>query len=452
MPKRRANGEGNIRKRKDGRWEGRYTVGHDPETGKAIIKNVLGKTQAEVKEKLKKAIEENMGIDYGRAKNYTVGNWLEVWYENYAKIKMRPSTYLTYHGYIENHIKPQLGKIPLNDLTTLHLQQLYKKLLAEGRVERIEAHKQPKGLSAKTVRNIHQIISSALKLAIEQRLIARNPADGCALPKAERKEMQTLPVEQLTSFLREAKDSGVFALYYIDLTTGLRRGELLGLKWSDIDLKNGDLRVRRQIGRIDGKIMEMPLKTKNAYRTLPLSADAIDVLMQQRRKTGNSEWVFPSPTGGPMSPDSVLHMLHRVLKRAGLPLIRFHDLRHPYVKHTTKIFSLRLMDFQAQAYPDARRKTHGACQLHRGGQSRSPVRPLCNRKQFSYLPPQSKISWILYATSIRLSGYTSTRSISSSASSVVSVSASKIALDASLRLSCRACSSCFCFACANTAA
>ena len=84
MPKRRANGEGNIRKRKDGRWEGRYTVGHDPETGKAIIKNVLGKTQAEVKEMLKKAIEENVGIDYGRAKHYTVGNWLEVWHENYA--------------------------------------------------------------------------------------------------------------------------------------------------------------------------------------------------------------------------------------------------------------------------------------------------------------------------------------------------------------------------------
>ena len=273
MAKKRANGEGNIRKRKDGRWEGRYTVGHDPETGKAIIKNVLGKTQTEVKEKLKKAIEENVGIDYGRAKTYTVGNWLEVWYENYAKIKMRPSTYLTYHGYIENHIKPQLGKIPLNDLTTLHLQQFYKKLLAEGRVERIEAQKQPKGLSTKTVRNIHQIISSALKLAVEQRLIAHNPADGCALPKAERKEMQTLPVEQLTSFLREAKDSGVFALYYIDLTTGLRRGELLGLKWSDIDLEKGDLRVQRQIGRIDGKIIEMPLKTKNAYRTLPLSAE-----------------------------------------------------------------------------------------------------------------------------------------------------------------------------------
>ena len=137
---------------------------------------------------------------------------------------------------------------------------------------------------------------------------------------------------------------------------------------------------------------------------------------------------------------------------SGTQKTRGHDVRHPYVKHTTKIFSLRSMAFQAQAYPDARRKTRGACQLLRGGQSRSPVRPLCNRKRFSYLPPQAKMSWILYAISMRLSGYTSTRSISNSASSVVSVSASKIALDASLRLSCRACSSCFCFACANTAA
>ena len=330
MPKRRANGEGNIRKRKDGRWEGRYTVGHDPETGKAIIKNVLGKTQAEVKEKLKKAIEENVGIDYGRAKTYTVGNWLEVWYENYAKIKMRPSTYLTYHGYIENHIKPQLGKISLNDLTTLHLQQFYKKLLAEGRVERIEAQKQPKGLSAKTVRNIHQIISSALKLAVEQRLIARNPADGCALPKAEHKEMKTLTADQLSAFFREARDSGVYELYYLDLATGLRRGELLGLKWTDVDLDRGVRKSQRAISRQNGKVVEAPLKMKNAYRTLPLSADAINVLMQQRRKTGNSEWVFPSPTGGPMSPDSVLHMLHRVLKRAGLPKVRFHDLRHTF--------------------------------------------------------------------------------------------------------------------------
>ena len=452
MPKRRANGEGNIRKRKDGRWEGRYTVGHDPETGKAIIKNVLGKTQTEVKEKLKKAIEENVGIDYGRAKTYTVGSWLEVWMENYAKVKLRPSTFKTSQGFLKNHIKPQIGSIPLAGLTSLDLQRFYKHLLDGGRVDRIEAKKKPKGLAPKTVRNIHQMIGSAYNLAMEQHLVTKNPTQGCALPKVEHKEMKTLTADQLSAFFHEARGSGVYELYYLDLATGLRRGELLGLKWTDVDFQRGALKIQRAISRQNGKVVEAPLKTKNAYRTLPLSADAIDVLMQQRRKTGNSEWVFPSPTGGPMSPDSVLHMLQRVLKRARLPRIRFHDLRHPYVKHTTKIFSLRLMDFQAQAYPDARRKTRGACQLLRVGQSRSPVRPLCNRKRFSCLPPQSKMSWILYAISMRLSGYTSTRSISSSASSVVSVSASKIALDASMRLSCRACSSCFCFACANTAA
>ena len=194
-------------------------------------------------------------------------------------------------------------------------------------------------------------------------------------------------------------------------------------------------------------------KTKASIRTVILPPSLLKTLVAYK-ETVDSEWMFPSPTdnGRPRNPSSVRKRLQLILERAGCKKVRFHDLRHPYVKHTTKIFSLRLMDFQAQAYPDARRKTRGACQLHRGGQSQSPVRPLCNRKQLSCLLPQSKMSWILYAISMRLSGYTSTRSISSSASSVVSVSASKIALDASLRLSCRACSSCFCFACANTAA
>ena len=268
MSKRRANGEGSLRKRKDGRWEGRYTAGRDPETGRAIYKNVLGKTQAETKSKLKQAIEEAKGLDAAKAGRYTVGQWMEVWFEHYAKVKVRPSSHQTYRGYIDNHIKPSIGKIPLEKLTSLELQKLYKKLLTSGRVDRIESKKQSKGLSAKTVRNIHQIISSAMKLAKEQKIIASDPTEGCALPRLEHREMKTLPVEQLQSFLREAKDSGVFELYYLELATGLRRGELLGLKWEDIDLERGDLRVRRQIARINGEVVEAPLKTKNAYRTL----------------------------------------------------------------------------------------------------------------------------------------------------------------------------------------
>ena len=330
MAKKRANGEGSIRKRKDGRWEGRYTAGHDPETGRAIYKNVLGRTQAEVKEKLKTAIKETQALDQTKVGKYTVGEWMEVWFEDYAKIKVRPSSHQTYRGYIDNHIKTNIGDIPLEKLTSLDLQKLYKKLLTKGRVDRLEAKGQPKGLSAKTVRNIHQILSSALKLAQEQRIILTNPAEGCALPKVEHREMKTLPVDQLQSFLREARESGVFELYYLELATGLRRGELLGLKWEDIDLERGDLRVRRQISRINGEITEAPLKTKNAYRTLPLAEDTVSVLKEQRRKVGSSPWVFPSPTGGPISPDSMLHMLHRVLKRAGLPKVRFHDLRHTF--------------------------------------------------------------------------------------------------------------------------
>ena len=330
MAKKRANGEGSIRKRKDGRWEGRYTAGHDPESGKAIYKNVLGRTQAEVKEKLKAAIKETQSLDFTKAGKYTVGEWMEVWFEDYAKLEVRPSSHQTYRGYIDNHINPNIGDIPLEKLTALDLQKFYKKLLTKGRVDRLEAKGQPKGLSAKTVRNIHQILSSALKLAQEQRIILANPAEGCALPKVEHREMKTLPVEQLQSFLREARESGVFELYYLELATGLRRGELLGLKWEDIDLERGDLRVRRQISRINGEVVEAPLKTKNAYRTLPLAEDTVSVLLEQKKKVGSSPWVFPSPNGGPISPDSVLHMLHRVLKRAGLPKVRFHDLRHTF--------------------------------------------------------------------------------------------------------------------------
>ena len=133
MAKRRANGEGSIRKRKDGRWEGRYTAGRDPATGKAIYKNVLGKTQAEVKAKLKSAIEKSGSLATA-TERYTVGQWLDAWMENYAKLQVRPSSHKTYQGFIENHIKPSLGDLPLEKLTAMDLQQLYKHLLESGRV------------------------------------------------------------------------------------------------------------------------------------------------------------------------------------------------------------------------------------------------------------------------------------------------------------------------------
>ena len=454
MPKKRANGEGSLRKRKDGRWEGRYTAGCDPTTGKPIHKSVLAKTQSEAKEKLKQAIAEAEKLDMSRAKSYTLGAWIKLWYEVYAEPRLREKTKDYYLNYIDNHIVPELGNTPLEKLTTIQIQKFYNDLQKSGRIQRYTHIKlKDKGLSTRVVRGIHTLLNNCLEQAVAERLLLTNPAKGCRLPKLEKREMKILPEDKIGPYLAEAERRGLLAAFYLELTTGLRRGELLALLWTDLDVENMTISVSKQVNRINGELVVSQPKTPNSIRKLAIPQRAVELLVEEHAKHPHSPYLFVSPkTGAMFDPDSFRHTHEKILKAIGAEHIRFHDLRHPYVKHTTKIFSLRLMGFQAQAYPDARRKTRGACQLHRGGQSRSPVRPLCNRKQLSCLLPQSKMSWILYAISMCLSGYTSTRSISSSASSVVSVSASKIALDASLRLSCRACSSCFCFACANTVA
>lgn len=294
-------------------------------------------------------------------------------------------------------------------------------------------------------------------------MIQTNPADLVVMPHAAQFTGTFYTEAQMRDLLTAVKNERLYPIVYVTALYGLRRSEVLGLKWDSINFAMQTLTIRHTVARVTKVVEKNKTKNASSFRSFPLTDDAVrlfKILLQQEQYYRNhfgkdyidNNYVFTWEDGHPYSPDYVSHTFHKLLKKYDLPHIRFHDLRHPYVKHTTKIFSLRLMDFQAQAYPDARRKTRGACQLLRVGQSRSPVRPLYNRKRFSCLPPQSKMSWILYAISMRLSGYTSTRSISISASSVVSASASKIALDASFRLSCRACSSCFCFACANTAA
>ena len=453
MAKKRANGEGSIRKKPSGRWEGRYTQGIDPVTGRAIQKSVSAKTQAECKEKLAKAIRENRGVPLNHTGDYTAAEWCRLWFETYSKPNIRYNTAKGYEGIIKHHIIPAIGAIKLKQLSSIHIQRMYNDLKENGRMPR-GAKQNDKPLSNTFVRRVHAVLQAALKQAVKERLIPYNPCENCRIPPKDKKEMTILPPEKIGRYLQEAEKYGVLPMFYLELSSGLRRGELLALQWTDLNVKERILTVNKQVTRMEGELDVTEPKTKNSVRKVALSQQAVDLLVQEHEQHPDNPILFPSPrTGGYWSPDAVSRINRKLLKNAGIEEhVRFHDLRHPYVKHTTKIFSLRLMDFQAQAYPDARRKTRGACQLLRVGQSRSPVRPLCNRKQLSCLLPQSKMSWILYAISMRLSGYTSTRSISSSASSVVSASASKIALDASFRLSCRACSSCFCFACANTAA
>ena len=438
----------NIRQRKNGLWEGRYRL-----NGKQCA--VYGQTKAEAKAKLAARMTEvEQGICIERT-DLTLEEWGWEWLKTFKEGKIRHSTMDNYESDFRMHVVPYIGHIKLKDLTTLHIQRTYTKA-------------QQNGLSPKSIRNIHGLVHGMLAKAQSLDMVRKNVSEDCELPVVEKTEMHTLSDVELRRFLAIAKDDPFYLMYYVDFFTGLRESELIGLTWDCIDFAKGTIRVYRQFVRIasgpdKGKMMFTSLKN-HKERTIHPAPSVMDALRQAKEKQNRqrllagSSWdnvydmVFTRDNGMFIRFKTLYVHFKALVSRLNRPEVRFHDIRHPYVKHTTKIFSLRLMDFQAQAYPDARRKTRGACQLLRVGQSRSPVRPLCNRKRFSCLPPQSKMSWILYAISMRLSGYTSTRSISSSASSVVSVSASKIALDASFRLSCRACSSCFCFACANTAA
>ena len=338
MPKRRANGEGNIRKRKDGRWEGRYTAGYDPESGKRIIKNVLGKTQAEVKEKLKAAISESQRLDVSKAGNYTVASWVRTWYEVYAEPRIRPNTKAYYTNYIENHIIPGIGDVPLDKLTTIQIQRFYNNLQKSGRVQRKNFPElKDKSLSPRVVRGVHTLLHNCLEQAVAEHLLLANPAQGCKLPQLEKREMKILPQEKIGMYLAEAERRGLLAAFYLELTTGLRRGELLALQWTDLDVENRTLSVTKQVNRINGELVVSPPKTRNSVRTLALPQQAVNLLIAEHQKHPRNPYLFPSPKTGTMyDPDAFRRTHDKILKAIGAEHIRFHDLRHTFATLSLK--------------------------------------------------------------------------------------------------------------------
>ena len=365
-------------------------------------------------------------------------------YKNDIRSRIKETTWLTKVNIIDKKILPYFGKRKISEIQTKEVIAWQNDLLRQK-------DKTGKPYSECYLKTIHNQLSAIFNHAVRFYALRTNSAAKAGnMGNEKRKEMLFWTKEEYLRFADVMMDKPV-SYYAFEMLywSGMRLGELLALIPSDFDFQNSTVTINKSYQRLHGEDVITTPKTKRSNRTIKMSEFLAEEMQEYIKMQYEIE---PTDRLFPISKSYLHREMERGCKETGLQKIRIHDLRHPYVKHTTKIFSLRLMDFQAQAYPDARRKIRGACQLHRGGQSRIPVRPFCNRKQFPCLPPQAKMSWILYAISMRLSGYTSTRSISSSASSVVSVSASKIALDASLRLSCRTCSSCFCFACANTAA
>ena len=332
MGKRRPSDDGMVRKREDGRWEGRIVVGHD-EKGLPKTKNVLAKTKSECSAKLNalKASLQGPSEPKQRKPNadMTFGAWLDRWYQRECKPHIRPKTQADYENRIYQHIIPELGSIPLAKLTAADLQQFYNRLKEGGRLLRVDQY--GPGLSDRMVKSCHVACRMALDQAVVQGLILKNPALSCKAPVTRPKEMQVLTGEEIQRLLIQAKEDGCFELLLLELTTGLRRGEILALRWDDLDFRTGTLRVERQVQRIQGKLVVSQPKTRASCRSILLPAPVLEILAQYRQSV-SSHWMFPFPKkeDSPLDPAAVRKKLSAVLKRAGCPAARFHDLRHTF--------------------------------------------------------------------------------------------------------------------------
>ena len=334
---RRAKGEGTLRKRKDGRWEGWFNIGKD-ENGKIIRKSVTAKSKTECIEKLAKAQEEyntQQGIllthSYLEDSDPSLREWYKIWMDVFCKAVVKEYTAFGYEQKFNAYILPALGDMKLREISTVTCQQLLMNLYTDGRDRK--RSKKGNGLSLSSVKGIRRALSVCLEKAVDEGLIKTNPCSKVKLPQGEKVEMKTLKKEELTAFLNEAKESGWYEFYYLELTTGMRLGEICALTWDDFDEKHKTITVNKSVKRIHGENIVNTPKTQSSIRTISLCDECVQLLkeLKVKQKMLNSPYIFPSPITGDMrEPAAVTRRLHKIQERAGVPKIRFHDLRHTF--------------------------------------------------------------------------------------------------------------------------
>jgi integrase len=325
---KRGNGEGSISRRKNGGWMAQYAV-YTAEGRKR--RTVYGKTRAEVAKKLAKALSDREGGLVFDDKGLTVKEYLERWLKDSVRGTVKQRTLENYEYAVQLHLVPMLGHLKLKALTPMHVQSLYSSKLDSG-------------LSVRTVRLVHATLHKALKQAVRWGLVPRNVTEATSPPKVSRdarKEIQPLTREQALALLDTARGDRLEALYVLALTTGLREGELLGLRWQDVNLESSTLSVRQQLTRTrkDGLCFTTP-KSPRSRRSIKLTRSAVDALKrhraaqnEQRLRLGtlwqDSGLVFTSVKGTPLDVANLTYGSFRpLLEQAELPRIRFHDLRH----------------------------------------------------------------------------------------------------------------------------
>lgn len=341
MTRKAASGTGTIRKKtviRSGKeytfWEARYTVGRDPGTGKQIQKSISGKTQKEVAQKLKAATTSLDAGTYISPSKMTVGEWLDIWAQDYLG-GVKPSTAFLYQKHIDLHIKPAIGAVRLEALNAHTIQGVYNQLGAERNGK--------PGLSPKTVKNIHGVLHKALQQAVAIGYIRFNPADACTLPRGDRKEITPLDEKQTDAFLAAIAGHTHEILYKVDLFTGMRESEILGLMWDCVDFDKGTITINKQLRREQKKGGQYYFASpkNNKARTITPAPSVMKLLRaqrarqaEQRLKAGdlweNTGLVFTNEFGGYLSYRTVYDCFKRIVAKMGIPSTRFHDLRHSY--------------------------------------------------------------------------------------------------------------------------
>ncbi|MDZ4131565.1 MAG: site-specific integrase [Dethiobacteria bacterium] len=351
MAKRRGSGEGSIYERKHGgknsKWAASVVIGYDVETGKQKRKTFYGRTRTEVAEKLAEVLPKLKYGGWHEPSKQLFADWLDTWLNDYKKQALRPTTWESYFYLANKHIKAALGHLRLNQLQTTHLQRLYTDKLNGGREDGKKG-----GLSPRTVRYIHVVIHGALEQAKKEGAILNNPADNVELPREQKKTIRFFDRDDVAKFLKAAQKTRWYPAYLLELATGLRRGELLAMRWKDVDLERGTITVSQNLVRVKGGLIFQEPKTKLANRTICIPPVVVVALKNYRKlqaenilnagaawqkeitfldaKPEKNDLVFCNELGGPSCPRALTRHFERLLNSSGLEQIPFHGLRHTF--------------------------------------------------------------------------------------------------------------------------
>ena len=335
MAKRRPQGDGTIRKRSDGRWEARIIIGHKND-GTPMYKSAFAKTQKSALKQLHQLLDLYRDVDLTEECRMTLGEWMDKWMDEYMIFTIKENTIKGYRSQIDHQIKPFIGHKQLASLTTADMQKFYNKIKKEGRVHPHPIHGHM--LSDSMVRKIHMMLHEAMEVAVRERYIVRNPTDNTTIPKKTTTEKQVLDDSQLNRFLEAIQGEPYWHdFFYVEVMTGLRRGEICGIKWSDIDFNEGTLCIKRSVSTKEGGGVSIgETKTDAGARTI-IMPPSVATLLWEKRSDAVNEWVFPHYTNpsDPLHPSSAYKKLKTILKRLELPLLRFHDLRHTFATQAT---------------------------------------------------------------------------------------------------------------------